>query len=364
MYIRNQDLLSSPSSCRQVVAKAVAVLKNGGLIVYPTDTLYGIGADATNQNAVNALLKYKAKRAGKPLSIAVANQHMASQYVELNDQARILYKRYLPGPYTIISRYKKGLAQGVASEFNTVGVRIIKSQLVTDIIEALGRPISATSANASGKKQPHSIDDIFEELSSKQKEMIQLIIDVGPLPKKEASIVIDTSISTPIVLRNNSSKRGQITSKFSSRSAEETQALASRLIFKHWDRVQSRGLVVALEGELGAGKTVFAQGVANFLAISTQVTSPSYTILKEYPFTRHNCTGFMYHLDLWRIQDAQLVEELNLPSLVKPNNLVIIEWYSIISQAALLLRPDIVLTFKIGSDQQREIAIEENLADT
>lgn len=350
---------ASSSAYHQLIAEAVTILKQGGLVVYPTDTLYGIAADPTNQKAVDALLRYKAKRAGKPLSIAVINQQMASQYVELNDQAKTLYKRYLPGPYTIISRYKEGLARGVVSEFNTVGIRIIASQLVTDLIKMLGSPISATSANASGKKQPHSLEDILSELTSHQKEMIGLIIDAGPLPKKEASIVIDTSISTPIVLRNNHKKHNRETNTYISQSVEETQALAGRLIFKYWERILSHGLLIALEGELGAGKTVFAKGAAQFLAITSSVTSPSYTILKEYAFTRHNSTGVMYHLDLWRVQDPLLLEELGLPNLVKSGNVVIVEWYSAFAQSKSLPKPDLILSFEVGSNQRRKILIEE-----
>src|SRR5437868_2435629 len=77
------------------------VLADGGLVIYPTETVYGIGVDATNQAAVDKLLQYKARREGKPISIAVADQAMAEQYVELNDQAKQFYKNFLPGPVTV-----------------------------------------------------------------------------------------------------------------------------------------------------------------------------------------------------------------------------------------------------------------------
>ena len=101
---------------------AVKILRNGGLVVYPTETLYGIGADATNQKAVDKLTKYKNRPFGKPYSIAVVNKEMAEKYVDLNNTAKDFYKRFLPGPLTVISKGKHVLAKGVESEEGTLGI--------------------------------------------------------------------------------------------------------------------------------------------------------------------------------------------------------------------------------------------------
>ena len=187
-------------SSEKIIKTAVQVLRRGGLIIYPTETVYGVGVDATNAAAVKKLLEYKSRREGKPLSIAVTDRTMAEQYVELNDQAKKLYKRFLPGPYTIVSKGLGKLALGIESEFGTLGVRIPAFPLVLKLVETLGRPITATSANASGEKRPYMIDDIFDRLSAKQKSLIDLVIDAGPC-SIEMTTVIDLTAAEPVLVR-------------------------------------------------------------------------------------------------------------------------------------------------------------------
>jgi len=89
---------------RNAIKEAVETLQKNGLVVYPTETTYGIGADATSKRAVDKLNKYKQRPFGKPYSIAAANQKMAEEYAELNDTARKIYRQFLPGPVTVVSK--------------------------------------------------------------------------------------------------------------------------------------------------------------------------------------------------------------------------------------------------------------------
>src|SRR3972149_9381448 len=98
MKIVNED--------KKSIGLAVEVLNRGGLVVYPTETLYGIGADATNPEAIKKLTEYKNRPFGKPYSIAVTDREMAEEYVELNETAKNLYREFLPGPLTVISKGK------------------------------------------------------------------------------------------------------------------------------------------------------------------------------------------------------------------------------------------------------------------
>src|SRR3989344_3869751 len=216
----------------KIVKQATQSLATGDLVIYPTETVYGVGVDATNQEAVKKLLKYKSRREGKPLSIAVTDRIMAEQYVELNDQAKKLYKRFLPGPYTIVSKGLGKLALGVESEFGTLGIRIPAYPLVLKLVEELGRPVTATSANASGEKRPYAVKDVLDRLSEKQKKLIDLVIDTGTLPTNEPSTVIDTTLSTPLTVRGTWHENGdQI---FETTTDQETQELAGKLLLKHW----------------------------------------------------------------------------------------------------------------------------------
>lgn len=342
----------------EVVTQAVSALEQGGLVIFPTETVYGLAADATNQEAVNKLLAYKTRREGKPLSIAVTGQQMAEKYVQLNQQALNFYQRFLPGPYTIISEYKNGLAEGVASEFGTVGVRWPDYQLVVEIVKKLGRPITATSANASGKKRPYSMSDIFQHLSEKQKKLIDLVIDAGVLPPNEPSTVIDTTHSTPITLRGGADLPDK-TTILHSKSDQETRDLAGKLLLKHWNRLRKKGLLIALDGELGAGKTVFAKGIASFLQIQDTITSPTYTYINEHSYQRHQTQGVFYHLDLWRVEQAELAQQLKVEQLLTANNLVVIEWWDQVKQFFPELEPDIRVLLQVESEFVRRLEIFE-----
>ncbi len=314
------------TSREQVICQTVAVLRSGGLVIYPTETVYGAGVDATNQTAVDKLLRYKTRRDGKPLSIAVCDQNMAEQYVKLNDQAKKLYQTYLPGPVTVVSPGLGQVAPGVESEFGTLGIRIPAYPLILQLVEKLGKPITATSANASSQKRPYSLADLTTHLSQKQLGLIDLFLDAGQLPDREPSVVIDTTLSTPIVMRSGEIDLGQWTDKLITDSPQETQAYAGRLMLKHWSSITSAGLIVGLVGPLGAGKTVFAQGVARFLSITDPMTSPTYTYLHEYTWQRGQSTGQLFHADLWKLDSDEQIDRLGLDACLGPNRILCVEW--------------------------------------
>jgi L-threonylcarbamoyladenylate synthase len=352
------DLKKTPTT--QAIEAAVKVLKAGGLVIYPTETVYGGGVDATHQTAVNKLLAYKSRREGKPLSIAVANQEMAQEYAQLNQQAIQFYKKFLPGPYTIISQAKNKLASGVASEFKTVGIRIPDYPLILKLVKKLGNPITATSANASGKKRPYTIQDIFDHLSAKQKKLIDLVLDAGQLPPNEPSTVIDTTLSTPLTLRGKlMANKEQTSSQFISRSERETQDIAGKFMLKYWNQLKEKGLVVGLSGELGAGKTIFAKGIGRFLKINQIITSPTYNYIKEHDFSRHNVNGTFYHIDTWKLDNQEETSALEIPDLIQPKNIVAIEWWTQVKQFMPSIKPDLVVNLKVIDEKQRQIQIYE-----
>ncbi|GIK84347.1 MAG: hypothetical protein BroJett025_09690 [Patescibacteria group bacterium] len=372
--MKHIDITSTP--IEEIISQSIAVLHAGGLVLFPTETTYGAGVDATNQEAVNRLLSYKSRREGKPLSIMVTDEEMAKQYVLINEQAHALYEQFLPGPVTVISKSldsvdKNGqrIAQGVASEFGTLGVRIPDYDLMLAITQAFGRPITATSANASGQRRPYSVADILVGLSEKQKSLIDLVLDAGELPKNEPSTVIDTTLSTPVVLRTSDrvehtqvseTKTGdrKVTTLFS-RSEQETKEIAGRIVLKHWDDITETGLVIGLDGDLGMGKTIFTKGSAEFLKIEEIIKSPTYTYIEEYDFTRHQTSGKLYHLDMWKVESQAEFERLAIETLLGTNTVLIIEWFSQVAELiAPLLKnvPLVTVRFsQVGEDRKLEI---------
>ncbi len=315
------------------ITEAISVLAAGGLIIFPTETTYGAAVDATNPAAVEKLLAYKSRREGKPLSIAVTSMEMAEQYVELNEQARTLYRQFLPGPVTVVSTGKGVVAAGVESEFGTLGVRIPAYDFVLKLLQAFGKPITATSANGSGKKRPYTIADIFSHISDKQKSLIDLVLDAGTLPKNDPSTVIDTTLSTPIVMRQGELLQTTETQTTLTTSSEaETKDVAGKLLLKHWNAIKETGVIIGLTGPLGAGKTVFAKGAAQFLQIAEPVTSPTYSYIEEYEFSRHGVSGKLFHLDMWKVEDAATFERLGVHELCQPNTVVLIEWWNLVAE--------------------------------
>lgn len=300
---------------------AVNVLKSGGLIIYPTETLYGAGVDATNQFAVNKLNTYKNRPFGKPYSIAVTNQKMAENYVSLNDRAKELYKKFLPGPLTVVSFGKHNVAKGIESEEGTLGIRIPDYKFVQDLVNQFGKPITATSANASYKKRPYKISDILDNLSQKQKDLIDLIIDAGELPKNEPSTVVDTTLDEAVVLRQGEIKLTQ-ENKVLSRNEDNTKSIAKEIWQKYEPNLGKRAIVFALQGEMGSGKTVFTKGLALAMGINEIVTSPTYSLENEYGTRQKK----LYHFDTWRMVGVDEFRNLGFEDLIKQKAVISIEW--------------------------------------
>lgn len=359
-----QILKLTKTNHSQVINKAVKVLHAGGLVIYPTETCYGAGVDATNPIAVNKILAYKTFRQGKPMSIAVTDITMAAKYVQLNPTAKNLYQKFLPGPLTVISAGQHKLAPGVESSTGTLGIRIPDYPLALALIRQLRRPITATSANVSYKKRPYAIKDILNNTSKKQQSLIDLIIDAGTLPKRPASTIIDTTFDDPLILRQGKLlQRSVLCNKITTKSPQETSQLAQTLMLKHWNNLQTRPLIFLLIGELGSGKTQFAKGIGKFLKLKANINSPTYTIAKEYEYDYHNVQAKFIHLDTWRLQNIEELNQLNLLSCLKPKNILAIEWADralkpILDLAKKAQAKIIIVKISVGSSSiQRRITV-------
>ena len=127
-------------------------------------------------------------------------------------------------------------------------------------------------------------------------------------------------------------------------------------MLKHWNTLQKQPLVFLLIGELGAGKTQFSKGIGEFLKIKQPITSPTYTIQKEYKYNRHSVKGLFIHLDTWRMTDLKELESLNLSNYLKPKHIIAIEWADRTLEPILKLAKKNnakVITIKIRSSEIR-----------
>ena len=167
---------------KKIVGKAVSVLEKGGLIVYPTETLYGLGADATNDKAVRKLLTIKKRNPSKKMSIAFRDIRMAKKYLIVTAKAANLAKAFMPGPLSLELETK-------STPRRKAGLRIPDNKTILKIIRKLDRPITSTSANISGKENSYKIREIIRLFDGK----VDMIIDAGNMPKRKASTVYDPS---------------------------------------------------------------------------------------------------------------------------------------------------------------------------
>jgi len=173
------------------IEKIVKSLKNGKVIVYPTETSYGLGADATNEEAVNKIFKIKKRQVGKSVLIVMSNIEMAMQYVEWSEKLNELTQKYWPGPLTVVMPLKSGhnLASGVVAIDNTLAFRISSHPLITELTKKLNKPIVSTSANISAQGDSYNAQEIIN-VFEKEVSQPDIVIDAGELPEKSPSTII------------------------------------------------------------------------------------------------------------------------------------------------------------------------------
>ena len=143
----------------------IKCVKSGGVVVFPTDTLFALSCDATNDFAVKRVFEIKGRELNKPLPIFVSGIEMASQYIEMNEDARSLAKEFWPGKLTILGKSKAGvkLSKAINNGADTIAVRVPECKVVLEIIKELNVPIVGTSANISGDDDSSSIKLIKEK---------------------------------------------------------------------------------------------------------------------------------------------------------------------------------------------------------
>ena len=179
--------------------EAMAVLLSDGLVVYPTDTLYGIGCNALSNKAVEKIYAAKMREKGKPLSIILADYAMLLDYCEVSSaQERILHS-LLPGPYTFILKLRKKLP---VSPTLSVGVRVPEYMFMRQISCELSIPIVSTSANVSDGKEPAEVCDLDKRVL----EATDLVIDGGKCQYSQGSTVID--LINMVVVRRGAVRKG------------------------------------------------------------------------------------------------------------------------------------------------------------
>lgn len=158
---------------RQEINNALEVLKNGGVILYPTDTVWGLGCDATNEEAVAKVNAIKGRSADKSLIILLENENKLQSYVTEIPEVAYELIEYAENPMTIVFSGAKNLAKNVINSDGTIGIRIVKHDFCEQLLQRFRKPIVSTSANISGEPTPKFFDEISEEV----KDAVDYIVD-------------------------------------------------------------------------------------------------------------------------------------------------------------------------------------------
>ena len=314
---------------KNVINETIKILNQGGLVVFPSDTVYGLLVDAQTEEAVKKLICFKNRPPGKPISVFVGRGFI-EDLVELTDKQKELLKNILPGPFTIVLKSKGKVNHLLESEKKTLGIRIPDYQPINQLIRTINKPITATSANLSGKSPHYSVESLIKKLSKSKKDLIDLIVDAGKLPRNKPSTIIDLSGDNLKVLRQGDivfEKKDQYLSK----SPLQTKKIAQFILEKYFKKNLIKPLIFIIEGEVGVGKTVFVKGMAESLGIDS-VISPSFVVMYEYESQKSKVKSQksklkkLIHLDLYNIEEKEEFEYLKIDQYLAPGNLLAVEW--------------------------------------
>lgn len=188
-YARNVEImLLTDENLSEAAEKAARILKRGGVVLFPTDTVYGLAADAQSADALNRIRAIKGREAKKPIAVIVHDHDALTRHIEVDETVRTLAAKHLPGPLTIVGP-SRGKVHPSLLLNDTIGVRIPKDVFSRTLARIFGRAFAATSANKSRHPVPHTVEGVLEQLGPMVGH-IDLVVDAGPHEHNTPSTVV------------------------------------------------------------------------------------------------------------------------------------------------------------------------------
>jgi L-threonylcarbamoyladenylate synthase len=182
----------------EILRQAATIIRNGGLVAFPTETVYGLGADAMNEAAVQRIFQAKGRPADNPLIVHVSSRHLLDRVArEVSDKAEALMEKFWPGPLTLVLRRSEEVAPTVSAGLATVAARMPNHKIALALIDRADTPIAAPSANLSSRPSPTSASHVWEDLHGR----IAMILDGGQTSIGIESTVLDVTQEVPLILR-------------------------------------------------------------------------------------------------------------------------------------------------------------------
>jgi L-threonylcarbamoyladenylate synthase len=192
-------------SLKRDIKKAVDVLRNGGVVVFPTETAYGMAADATNTEAIKKVFKIKGRRNEFPPPLIASDYKMARRIVEITPLLELFVEKYWPGPLSIKVWPKAGsrLSSWTKRPDGSVAVRVSSNEIARALSKGLNKPIIATSANKHGEPNCYSVSACKKQLKD-QVLVPDFVIDIGSIPKRKTSTIVAEENGKIVVYRQGS----------------------------------------------------------------------------------------------------------------------------------------------------------------
>lgn len=182
----------------QIMQKAGSILKSGGLVAFPTETVYGLGADALNTEAAEKIYAAKGRPSDNPLIIHIADMGHLDKIVKyVPDEAKKLADAFWPGPLTMILNKSACVPYGTTGGLDTVAVRMPSDKIAQELIRRGGGYVAAPSANISGRPSPTTAQHVYEDMNGR----IPLILDGGAVEIGLESTIVDLTADVPVILR-------------------------------------------------------------------------------------------------------------------------------------------------------------------
>jgi L-threonylcarbamoyladenylate synthase len=287
------------------IARAAALLRDGRLVGFPTETVYGLGGDATNEAAVAAIFATKDRPRFNPLIVHVPGLAEAEALVVFDTRARDLAAQFWPGPLSLVlqRRNDSGLSLLASAGLDTVAIRAPSHPVAEALLRAAERPVAAPSANRSGRLSPTEAGHVAEELG----DAVALILDGGPCPVGLESTVLDLTGATPVLLRPGGVSREALAAMLGPIASPSAAAIKSPgMLASHYapalplrcDAAEARPgealLAFGAEPPPGFAEVLWlsrsgdlGEAAANLFAMLRRLDRPPFTGIAVMPIPKH-----------------------------------------------------------------------------
>ncbi|MEK6683296.1 MAG: L-threonylcarbamoyladenylate synthase [Nitrospirota bacterium] len=196
--VKIDPLLPEPGKVQEAVRRAIQIVRSGGVIAFPTETFYGLGADPFNAKAVERLFEIKGREPGKPILLVIDDMKRAEGIVKtISEDAGRLIRKFWPGPLTLLFESTSRVTSALTGGTGKIGIRIPSHPVALQLLQAAGQALTATSANRSGQPGAATANRVEKTIGPK----LDLILDGGATPGGPGSTIVDATFHPPRLIR-------------------------------------------------------------------------------------------------------------------------------------------------------------------